>query len=180
MIDKSSFNVDMLPVLKPFTGDDVIALRAELGVSQTVLAMIFSVSDSTVKSWERRRGENALKGGDLVLANKLKSVGLSGYLYGSTGEAVNKDLQEAAYTVLTEAKEQRSGFLVKPEAIESLRSALGLRSEKNLATMAIRQAKAKAVGSFASAMGDIIETSFSLKEIEERFKELMITTASEA
>lgn len=180
MIDKKVFSVDMLPAIKQFTGDDVAELRNKLGVSQSVLALIFGVADATVKSWERKGAGIALKGGDLIIANQLMRLGLHGYLHGTGTGSDDKVLKEAAYEVLSDAKEQRAGVLVKQEAIESLRAALGLRTEKRDAAIVIRQAKAKAVGAFASKVGELVANSSTVEEIEEGLKALMTDAAVEA
>lgn len=180
MIDKKTFNESMLPVLKPFTGNDVAELRSELGISQTVLALIFGVADATVKSWERKGSEIALKGGDLIVANQLARLGLNGYLHGTSSGSSDKVLKEAAYEVLTDAKEQRSGVLVKAEAIESLRAALGLREDKADAAIVIRQVKAKAIGEFAAKVGELVASCATVAEIEEGLKALVLNAAVEA
>lgn len=180
MIDKKAFSEDMLPALRSFTGDDVAELRNRIGVSQTVLAMIFGVADATVKSWERKGSGIALKGGDLIVANQLSRLGLHGYLHGTGAGSDDKVLKEAAYEVLSDAKEQRTGVLVKAEAIESLRAALGLRSEKRDAAMVIRQAKAKAVGEFAAKVGELVANSSTVEEVEEGLKALLCNAAVEA
>jgi DNA-binding transcriptional regulator YiaG len=177
VIDVKTFNVDMLPPLKSFTGADVVALRDDLGVSRPVFAMLFNVSVSAVRKWEGRE-DSALSGGDLVLANQLAAKGLTGYLNGSAGES-SKLLTEAAYGLLAGLEIKRNAIVVSPEAVEGLKGALGLRSETGDSGRVIRKVRARAVGHFAEELGLAIRDAESVADVEQALKALVLLWAVE-
>jgi hypothetical protein len=180
MISLDRFNPDLLPVIKPFTGADVVALREAIGVSQSVLALIFNVSVSTVRKWEYSAESNALKGGDLLIANQLASQGLSGYLHGTVNEGVSFDIKEAIYSVLANCSGQSGDrVVVKMDAINELKASMGLRSVADSPSMMIRQERAKALGVFAAQVGELIAASSTVEEIKAGFNDLLINKSTE-
>jgi DNA-binding transcriptional regulator YiaG len=172
MLDMTSFNENMLPTLKPFTGPDVLALRAKIGVSRPVFAKIFNVSVSAVRSWEGRE-DSALSGGDLVVANQLNNKGLLSYLNGSSGGIADPELGAAAYDLLTGAKLVGKEYRVSPEVIEGIKAALGLRTPLDNQAAMIKQIQGKAVEDLASDVMQVISDAKTLEAAQEALMALV-------
>jgi len=76
-IDKTTlrqFDINSLPPVPNYTGNQIASLRHKLGLSQSVFAAYLNVSDRAVKKWEQ--GETKPTGATLKLLSIVERKGI--------------------------------------------------------------------------------------------------------